>query len=189
MSIKADSAVLNVEYLKPAGKHRAYGYYSFMARVILGILVLAMLACSGCVERRIYLRSEPVGADVYIDGEFIGQTRAEDDKDGPLYANFVFYGKREYTIRKRGFETVSGTVELEMPWYEYPPVDFFSEVLAPWQITDEHGVSVDLQKASPADVEELYQAARDFRRSSSPSDRYELASLWAKTDIEPASDE
>ncbi len=160
-----------------------------MARAILGILVLAMLACTGCVERRIYLRSEPAGADVYIDGEFIGQTRAEDHENGPLYANFVFYGTREYTIRKRGYETVSGTVELEMPWYEYPPVDFFSEVLAPWRITDEHGVSVNLQRAKPADVEELYKAAREFRYSSSPADRYELSALWAKTDIEPASDE
>lgn len=160
-----------------------------MARAFLIILVLVTLVCTGCVERRIYLRSQPAGADVYIDGEFIGQTRPEDHEDGPLYANFVFYGAREYTIRKRGYETIGGVVELEMPWYEYPPVDFFSEVLAPWRITDEHEIDIKLQKAKPADVEELYKSAKDFRYNSSPADRYELAALWAKIDIEPASDE
>jgi hypothetical protein len=157
-----------------------------MARALLGILVLALLLCSSCVERRIYLRSAPAGADVFIDGEFIGQTRPEDHEDGPLYANFVFYGTREYTIRKRGYETVSGTLDLTMPWYEYPPIDFFSEVLTPWRIVDEHEVAVELEKAKPADVEDLYRKAREFRYSSNPADRYELAALWARKDIRPA---
>ncbi|MDC1142883.1 hypothetical protein OAU50_07300 [Planctomycetota bacterium] len=154
--------------------------------VISVVSILGMLASTGCVERRIYLRSEPAGADVFIDGEFIGQTRAEDHEAGPLYANFVFYGTREYTIRKRGYDTQSGVVELEMPWYEYPPVDFFSEVLAPWRITDEHEIEVKLEKSKPADVEALYRKAREFRYNSNPADRYELAALWASKDIRPA---
>jgi hypothetical protein len=140
--------------------------------------VLAACLLAGCVERRIYFRSDPPGADVYIDGEYIDRTRPEDHVDGPLYANFIFYGKREYTIRKAGFETVSGTVDLEAPWYEYPPIDFFAEVLAPWPIIDEHEVSVKLERAKPADVEALYLRARHFRYSSRPEERYEYDFMW-----------
>jgi hypothetical protein len=133
---------------------------------MLPVLFFAALACTGCVERRIYLISDPPGADVYIDGEYVGQTRPKDHPQGPLYANFIYYGQREYTFRKPGYATQSGTVKLETPWYEYPPVDFF---------VDEHFVEVKLERARPADVEALYQAARHYRATSRPQDRYEFA--------------
>ncbi|MBZ0135949.1 MAG: PEGA domain-containing protein [Planctomycetes bacterium] len=146
------------------------------SRAIPLLIALAVLL-PGCVERRIYIRSEPAGADVYIDGEYVGRTRAEDHVDGPLYANFVFYGTREYTIRKPGYETASGVVKLETPWYEYPPLDFFAEVLVPYPIVDEHFVEVTMEKAESADVDALYARARRYRYNSRPEDRYEYAFL------------
>jgi hypothetical protein len=150
--------------------------------ILLG--VLCALLC-GCVERRIYLRSDPPGADVYIDGEFVGQTRPDDDPEGPLYANFIFYGTREYTMRKPGYATTTGQVSLVRPWYQYPPVDFFAEVLAPWRIVDRHYVEVSLEPAEPADVEALYRSAIDYRYGSRPQDRYEFGLLRGPTIIEP----
>ncbi|MCB9894370.1 MAG: PEGA domain-containing protein [Planctomycetes bacterium] len=143
-------------------------------RPCLSILALAaVLLLTGCVERRLYVRSEPAGADVYIDGEWIGRTRPADDDRGPLYTQFLFYGTREYTVRKPGYQTISGRIELETPWYEYPPVDFFSEVLIPYPIVDEHEVVVKLEKAEPADVEGLYRRALNYRYASRPEDRRE----------------
>lgn len=156
-----------------------------MKRAVPLLLLLSTLALTGCVERRIYMRSDPPDASVYIDGEYIGQTRSDDSPDGPLYANFIFYGTREYTLRKPGYETVSGRVELDAPWYEYPPVDFFAEVLTPWKIVDEHSVHVKLNKAKPADVDALYARAMNYRYASSPEDRYEYAILWAPRKWEP----
>lgn len=149
-----------------------------MKRLSIPLLVAFTVLLCGCVERRIYIRSEPVGADVYIDGEYVGRTRADDSPDGPLYANFVFYGTREYTIRKPGYETVSGEIELVAPWYEYPPIDFFAEVLVPYPIVDEHFVEVEMQKAEPADVDALYARARAYRYTARPEDRYEYKILW-----------
>lgn len=146
-----------------------------MVKWTLPLLFAASLLCSGCVERRIYLVSEPAGADVYIDGEFVGKTRPKDHADGPLYANFIYYGKREYTFRKPGYATHSGEVDLVAPWYEYPPVDFFAEVLTPWVIVNEHFVNVRLDRAKPADVEDLYRAAQLYRTTSRPEDRFEFA--------------
>ena len=142
----------------------------------------------GCVERRIYIRSEPVGAEVYIDGEYVGRTRAEDHVDGPLYANFVFYGTRDYTLRKPGYQTTSGVVVLEAPWYEYPPFDFFAEVLVPYPIVDEHHIGVKMEKAQPADVDALYARARDYRYNARPEDRYEYDFLWDSWKVKPRQD-
>jgi hypothetical protein len=151
-------------------------------------MLAGLLLLTGCVERRIYVRSEPVGADVYIDGEYIGRTRPDNHVDGPLYANFIFYGTREYTVRKPGYETVSGRIQLQAPWYEYPPIDFFAEVLTPWYIVDEHEINVTMQKAKPADVEGLYQRARDYRYASRAEDRYEYDFLWRPRRWEPRKD-
>ncbi len=147
-----------------------------MFRVLFCCLVV-LATCAGCVERRIYIVTQPADVDVYIDGEFIGKTREKDHPEGPLYANFIFYGKREYTLRKPGYATLSGEIDLEVPWYEYPPIDFFAEVLTPWIIVDEHFVEAKLEKAKPADVDTLYRSALDYRRRSRPQDRLEYASI------------
>jgi len=139
--------------------------------------VLFAACLCGCVERRVYLISEPPGADVYIDGELIGRTRPGDHPDGPLAQNFVFYGSREFTFRKPGFETVNVQQRLETPWYEYPPLDFICEVLLPFPLVDEHFVEVKLEAARPADVEALVAGARDFRRASRPEERFEYRAV------------
>ncbi|MCC6572852.1 MAG: PEGA domain-containing protein [Planctomycetes bacterium] len=143
-------------------------------------LIVLLLLCAGCVERRLYIRSEPAGAEVYIDGERVGVTRPEKDPAGPLYVNFAYYGAREYTLRKPGFKTVTGVKQLVTPWYEYPPMDFFSEVMAPWLIVDEHEVDVKLEPVAPADVEQLYRDARAYREDAQPQSRFEYAAAWGK---------
>jgi hypothetical protein len=140
------------------------------------VLLLAVIACatlSGCVERRLYIRSDPPGADVYIDGELVGQTRAADHPEGPFYVNFIYYGTREYTMRKLGYATVTGEVQLETPWYEYPPMDFFAEVLTPWPIVDRHEIEVKLERAAPGNVDDLYSKATEYRAGSRPGERYQ----------------
>jgi hypothetical protein len=160
-------------------------YDADMSRVNLILLIVAAGLLAGCVERRIYLRSMPAGADVYVDGEYIGVTREDDHPEGPLYVNFIFYGTREFTFRKPGYTTLTEDVFLRRPWYQYPPVDFFAEVLAPWRIMDEHGVDVELSPAEAADVEDLYRNALTYRYRSRPQDRYEFAVLRGPSIIEP----
>lgn len=148
---------------------------AYTAAVKYALILLAALVCAGCVERRIYVRSEPPGADVYIDGEKVGQTRPENDPEGPFYVEFAYYGAREYTLRKPGFQTVSGTVQLVVPWYEYPPMDFFAEVLAPWKIVDRHEIAVKLDPAKPGDPDELFRRANAYKNETTLADRFEFA--------------
>ncbi len=154
--------------------------WPYTAAVRYALILLVAMLCTGCVERRIYVRSEPPGADVYIDGEKVGQTRAETHPDGPFYVEFAYYGTREYTLRKPGFQTQSGTVQLKTPWYEYPPVDFFAEVLAPWIIVDRHEINVKLEPAKPGDPDALYLRARQYKNETTLADRYEFAASKGK---------
>jgi hypothetical protein len=146
--------------------------------------LLCCLLLTGCVERRIYVISEPPGADVYVDGEFVGVTRPADHPDGPFYVNFIFYGTREYTLRLPGYATTSGDVELSLPWYQYFPVDFFAEVLAPWKIVNRHHVHVNLERAEPGnDEEELFRRAVEYRYASRPQDRYAFETIGGRREL------
>lgn len=97
-------------------------------RLILPVL-LAALAASGCVHRALIVESEPPGAEVWIDGELAGLT--------PVRTPFSHYGAREIAVVKGGHALVRSRLEVEPPWYERFPLDFFAENLWPLTLTDE----------------------------------------------------
>ena len=61
------------------------------------LLILSMLltipAFSGCLERKMYIKSEPPNARVTIDGEEKGVT--------PVEIPFTYYGTRKITLQKK----------------------------------------------------------------------------------------
>ena len=103
-------------------------------------LVLALAAtvfCGGCVVRELIVNSDPPGAAVYINGREEGRT--------PLTKTFDFYGARELTLRLDGYETASEVVTPSVPWYEYFPIDFVTEILLPLRLYDRHEYSFTLE--------------------------------------------
>src|SRR6516225_7361266 len=99
---------------------------SRMARV-LGMAVCAGLL-SGCVERRYVITTDPPGAIVLRNGEPIGAAPADD--------HFVYYGNYHFTVIKEGYQILQVDQEISAPWYEYIPLDFFSENLFPYRVVD-----------------------------------------------------
>src|SRR6516164_6523474 len=67
-----------------------------LTRTLLGACVALGLA--GCVERRFLIESDPPGAFVYKDGQFLGAT--------PVDVSYLYYGKYEFMLVKDGFETL-----------------------------------------------------------------------------------
>jgi len=111
--------------------------------VLLAAFGLAAVLTTGCVERYMVIRSEPAGAPVWVDEVRIGQT--------PLTHPFHHYGTRRVRVgpvRDEGGAIAYGEaerlVEISPPWYEKFPLDFFSEVLYPWTLLDEHTVEFEL---------------------------------------------
>jgi hypothetical protein len=74
------------------------------------------------------ITSDPPGAAVFREGQMIGQTPVDD--------YFVYYGDREYTLILPGYETLKVHQLAPAPWYEYPPLDFFTENVWPFKVRD-----------------------------------------------------
>ena len=124
-----------------------------MARV-LSIAVSAGLL-SGCVERRYVITSDPPGAIVLRNGEPIGAAPADD--------HFVYYGNYHFTLIKDGYQTLQVDQEISAPWYEYIPLDFFSENLTPYRIVDVRRFHYRLEPLRTVTTDELLNRAQNLR--------------------------
>ena len=110
------------------------------------VVYLALLSGgTSCVERIIQIRSDPSGADVYLNGDEVGKT--------PLDHPFSFYGTVEVALRADGHLYHRELKTLSPPWYEVMPLDLFAELFLPWKVRDVHSVEVALEPA-PRDLSE-----------------------------------
>lgn len=110
--------------------------HSSLRRTVVGLVLLGTLLQTGCVRRRLMVRSNPPGALVYVDNQPIGTT--------PCATDFTYYGTREIRLVKAGYETLTVNQPLPTPWYQIPPLDFASENLIPQKIQDYRTASFNL---------------------------------------------
>jgi hypothetical protein len=127
------------------------------------LAALAPLLLAGCVERLIAVRSEPGGADVYVDGEKIGRT--------PIDVPYIWYGTREIVLEKRGFREIRERVALNPPWWQYPGLDLLTDVVLPFTITDRTELSFHLERAplSREEIDDVLRRAGETRALSEPA--------------------
>lgn len=120
------------------------------------LLTLALAAgLSGCVRRRLFVRSDPPGAAIYIDDQHVGYT--------PTYVNYTYYGSRKVQLIKDGHETVTVYQRLDPPWYQYPPIDFVSENFVPTEIRDERILDFVLPPLKVYEREQILPGAEALR--------------------------
>lgn len=122
---------------------------------VLGVLLLVP---TGCVRRRLNVRSNPPGALVYVDNQQIGTT--------PCSVDFTYYGTREIRLVKPGYETLTVNQPIPTPWYEIPGVDFFSENLTPAKIRDNRTVMYDLAPQVIVPTQHLIDRANELRQET-----------------------
>lgn len=108
--------------------------------------LLVALWSIGCVERRISIFSDPPGAQVVLDGKSIGTT--------PVSTKFYFYGNRDITLYKQGYQTETQIEQISPPVYQWFPLDFVSEFLWPAVVVDERRFTYTLAPHVPLPVEE-----------------------------------
>jgi hypothetical protein len=120
--------------------------------------MIVTLISSGCVRRRLTVRSNPTGALVYIDDQEIGKT--------PVSTSFTYYGTRKIRLVRDGYETLTVMQKVRPPWYQLPPLDFLSENLYPGELRDERWVEFDLQPQRTVPRSELLDRANQLRTSS-----------------------
>jgi len=128
-------------------------------RPFVGLFVVCMcLASMGCVRRRLTVRTNPPGAQVFVDDQEIGVT--------PCSASFVYYGTRKITLMKDGYKTETLFQKINPPWYEIPPLDFLSENLVTRELRDERIVDVQLAPEEIVPQQKLIERAQALREGA-----------------------
>jgi hypothetical protein len=112
----------------------------------------------GCVERKVLIRSNPPGALVYVDDHEVGIT--------PVAISPIYYGNRKIRLVKDGCETKTIIEPMPPPWYEVPPLDFFSENVVPGTLHDSRTLDFQLQPQAVVPKEQLLARAEDLRRGT-----------------------
>jgi hypothetical protein len=117
----------------------------------------ALVALTGCVQRRLTVRSNPPGATCYVDNVEIGTT--------PVSHDFLYYGTREVKLVKAGYETLTVLQPIPFAWYQIPPLDFVSDNLTPWEIRDERDFSYNMLPQRDVPAAEVLGRAEGLRAS------------------------
>lgn len=118
-------------------------------------MVVIILTLSGCVSRRMMVISDPPGALVLLEGKEIGTT--------PVSVDFTYYGTRELTLIKDGYETLTVQQKVPTPWYQMPVVEFFADNFTPGHITDRHQFRYAMQPQRIVPNAELQRRAEMLR--------------------------
>ena len=108
---------------------------------LIALAILAATLPSGCVHRRLTIRSNPPGALVYLDGRELGYT--------PVATDFTHYGTREIRMVKDGYETATLLQPVRAPWYQRFPFDLISDNFLFSHVQDRHEFSYQLQPKNP----------------------------------------
>ncbi|HEV3416738.1 MAG TPA: PEGA domain-containing protein [Pirellulales bacterium] len=137
---------------------RASAFQLRCRRWAFAAVTLSLLAAqSGCVERRLTVRSNPPGAQLYVDDYEIGTT--------PVAVDFTYYGTRKIRLVKDGYETAVINQPIPAPWYQYFPADFVTENLVPGHIRDERVVTYQMQPAVQVPPDQLVTRAEALRQN------------------------
>jgi len=128
----------------------------------IGLLIsLVALMQSGCMSRRITVRTQPPGALVEMNGQRLGLS--------PVSTNFTYYGHNEFKISSPGYETAVVQQPTPAPWYQIPPLDFISDNFLPFRVRDHRNYSYTLTPRDPLrelDEQGLRNRGENFRSQS-----------------------
>ncbi len=122
------------------------------------LLCIAALSQAGCVSRRLMVQSSPPGAMVLLEGKEIGLT--------PTGVDFTYYGTRELTLIKDGYETKTQLVPIRAPWYQWPVIEFFSDNFLPGRVTDRRSVQFDMEPKRMVPNQELLNRGQSLRNEA-----------------------
>jgi len=110
-------------------------------------------ALNGCIERTLFITSEPTGALVHLNDVEVGVT--------PVEVGFTWYGVYDVSIEKDGYEPLTTTAEAKSPAYELPVIDLFVDALPGTRHSDIHW-SFTLTKADE-DPDAVVERAKQMR--------------------------
>ncbi len=119
------------------------------------VLALLLPILSGCVQRRLQIRSQPEGALVSIDRQPVGAT--------PLAVPYTYSGTREFQLEKDGYKTIRVDQNVRPAWFDRFPVSLFSNNFAFRELRDDRVFDFELEPKTPVNENVLFERANDLR--------------------------
>ncbi len=119
------------------------------------LLLTLTIGLSGCVRRRLTVRTNPPGAMVYVDRQLIGPS--------PASTSFTYYGTRHIEVVGDGYRTEKILRTINPPWYQIPPFDLIAETLWPWELRDQRVIDVTMVQEGATATEDVIARADDLR--------------------------
>ncbi len=112
-------------------------------------------------HRTLEVRTDPPGARVVLDQEFLGTS--------PVEVEFWHYGVRRVTVSLEGYRTQTQKIAIVPPWYARFPIDILSEVLLPVGWSDQHTLKMTLESGpdeiTTPDIRSVLDRAEVLRRA------------------------
>ncbi|MEZ6093794.1 MAG: PEGA domain-containing protein [Pirellulaceae bacterium] len=123
------------------------------------VTAMVLLASIGCnsVQKRIVVRSNPPGANVMIDRQYVGQT--------PVSTPFVYHGTRQIQLEKDGYKTIQVEECIPPRWYERVPFSFVADNFWPREIRDERVLDFELDPKVHVSESRLQERADELRNN------------------------
>lgn len=122
--------------------------------LLAGLCLILFL--NGCVERKLFIKSDPMGAAVSVNGRHVGIA--------PVKVPFDTYGTFEIMASHPGHKRVRAPVEVSPPWWQYVPFDWFVEHVWPFTLRDEPEISLLLEPMGSAEDPGIGQRQEELRR-------------------------
>lgn len=119
------------------------------------LCLLLIVTSTGCLRRRMTVRTNPPGAMVYVDRQYIGLS--------PASTNYTYYGTRNFEIVRDGYRTEKFLRKFNPPWYAIPPLDFVTETLWPYEVRDERIIDVQLSPEQSVPNDALIASGEQLR--------------------------
>jgi hypothetical protein len=126
-----------------------------MRRIACLAALLMLGSTAGCVERRFTVYSEPPGALVYLNGNYLGMT--------PVDGYITYYGKQQITLIKEGYETLDVVQAYPPVWYDLPGIDFLTENIWPLKLRDVRKFSYTMRPLQAIPPDDVRQRAEELR--------------------------
>ncbi|MGA2915434.1 MAG: PEGA domain-containing protein [Sedimentisphaerales bacterium] len=127
-----------------------------MSKGFAVVVLAAVCFCTGCVERKITIITEPPGALVALNDEEIGTS--------PVTVGFEWYGDFAVRISKEGYQTLHTHQNLKRPLKDRFPVDLMADMFT--TKVDSYTWNFKLEPNVPVQKEELIKSATALQKEA-----------------------
>jgi hypothetical protein len=117
--------------------------------------VILVLGSTGCVQRRLIVRSYPEGALVTIDKQQIGYS--------PISVPFTYSGTRDIQLEKDGFKTIKVQERIRPKPYDIFPLSLITNNFWLHELRDERLLEFQLEPREQVGENQLMDRANDLR--------------------------